>query len=378
MPRRKQPPRLYLRERGGRNAHWVILDRGREIGTGAGKTDIRAAEKALADYIALKRRPDFGDGHPAQVLIADALSEYGEKHARRTRRPDLIGGAIDKLIDFFGGQSVATVTNASCDQYVQWRTAQTDARAARGGTSIKASTARRELVVLSAALRWCWKEGKLDRPVAVSLPPQAEPRERHLTRNEAAALLAGALGWDRHGIRHKTKINRHLARFILIGLYTGSRHDAILRLRWMQNVDGGHIDLAAGMIYRRPTGAMESGKRRPPIPIPPRLLPHLERWRRLTTRYVIEYAGRPILSQERRAWRTARELAGLGSDVTPHILRHTCATMLLQLGVSVYDVAGVLGATEDVIRRTYGHHAHDHLRQAVTVFSRRSAPMKRP
>jgi len=70
----------------------------------------------------------------------------------------------------------------------------------------------------------------------------------------------------------------------------------------------------------------------------------------------------------------------LGADVTPHILWHTCATMLLQLGVSVYDVAGVLGASEDVIRRTYGHHAHDHLRQAVGAFSRRppahETPMK--
>jgi hypothetical protein len=45
--------------------------------------------------------------------------------------------------------------------------------------------------------------------------------------------------------------------------------------------------------------------------------------------------------------------------------------MLLQLGVSVYDVAGVLGASEAVIRRTYGHHAHDHLRNAVAAFSRR-------
>jgi len=52
--------------------------------------------------------------------------------------------------------------------------------------------------------------------------------------------------------------------------------------------------------------------------------------------------------------------------------------MLLQLGVSVYDVAGVLGTTEDVIRRTYGHHAQDHLRQAVEAFSRRVRPMKRP
>jgi hypothetical protein len=52
--------------------------------------------------------------------------------------------------------------------------------------------------------------------------------------------------------------------------------------------------------------------------------------------------------------------------------------MLLQLGVSVYDVAGVLGASEEVVRRTYGHHAQDHFRQAVAVFSQRIAPMKRP
>jgi integrase len=66
------------------------------------------------------------------------------------------------------------------------------------------------------------------------------------------------------------------------------------------------------------------------------------------------------------------------AEVTPHVLRHTCATMLLQLGISVYDVAGVLGTTEDVVRRTYGHHARDHLHQAVAAFSRRVRPTNRP
>ncbi len=371
MPRRSKGARLWLRKRRGRSSQWVILDRGREIRTSAGEDDLVSAERALADYIALKRQPHFGDGHPSHVLVADVLSEYGENHGRRTRRPDLIGGAMDKLTDFFGGATVASITAASCASYVKWRTSQTDARTAQGGASIKVSTARRELVVLGAALRWCWREGKIDRPVPVSLPPQAEPRERHLNRKEAAALLAGALGWDRHDRRHMAKINRHLARFILIGLYTGTRHDAILRLRWTPNTDGGWVDLSAGVLYRRGTGAVETIKRRPPLPIPPRLLPHLRRWRRLTAQFVIEYAGRPIASQERRAWQTARELAGLGRDVTPHVLRHTCATMLLQRGVSVYDVAGVLGTSEDVIRRTYGHHADDQLRRAVAVFSRR-------
>src|SRR5436305_15268569 len=100
MPRREKPPRLYLRMRSGREPAWVILDHGREISTSAGKRDIRAAEEALGLYIEHKQRPSFGDGHPARILIADALAFYGEIHAPNTRRPDLIGGAINKLLDF--------------------------------------------------------------------------------------------------------------------------------------------------------------------------------------------------------------------------------------------------------------------------------------
>jgi hypothetical protein len=36
-------------------------------------------------------------------------------------------------------------------------------------------------------------------------------------------------------------------------------------------------------------------------------------------------------------------MAGLGADVTPHVLKHTCATLMLQNRVSTWDVAGVLG-----------------------------------
>ena len=378
MPRRSKGARLYLRQRRGRAPHWVILDAGSEIGTAAGEDDLGEAEKALADYIARKRRPQFGDGHPSKVLIADVLAEYGENHGPTTRRPDLIGVAIGKLVEFFGDNRLTAITSVSCNAYVRWRTQQVNSRAKKDGRPIRNSTARRELVVLGAALRWCWKEGKIDRLIPISLPSQPGPRQRHLNRAEVAALLAGALGWDWHGVRHRTKINRHLARFHPIALYTGTRHDAILRLRWVPNTDSGWIDLASGVMYRRASGAVDKGKRRPPVPITPRLLPHLRRWRRATTTHVIEYAGRPINFKERRAWRTARELAGLGSDVTPHVLRHTCATMLLQRGVSVYDVAGVLGASENVIRRTYGHHAHDHLRHAVAAFSRRPSAHEMP
>lgn len=301
------------------------------------------------------------------------MAIYLEKVAPSRARPELIGLAAERLCEFFGEDTAATVNGERCAAYVEWRTSQTDARAKRGtGRPIAATTAGRELVVLSAALNWCWKNGRLDRPVPVTVPPQGPPRERHLTRREAAALLWGALGFGADGRRRRDRINRHLARFILVGLYTGTRHDAILRMQWVPNTVGGWVDLEAGVFYRRAFGAQDRNKRKPPLPVPPRLFPHLRRWQRLTSRFLIEWRGRPIASQERRAWARARDLAGLGADVTPHILRHTCATWLLQRGVSVYDVAGVLGCSEQVVRRTYGHHAKDHLRAAVAAFSRRA------
>ena len=80
----------------------------------------------------------------------------------------------------------------------------------------------------------------------VSMPPPPTPRERWLTRSEAARLLAGALGWFEEEWcdiasrkrfsrwkRSPFEINRQAARFILIGIYTGTRHSAILNCQWM-------------------------------------------------------------------------------------------------------------------------------------------------
>jgi hypothetical protein len=47
---------------------------------------------------------------------------------------------------------------------------------------------------------------------------------------------------------------------------------------------------------------------------------------------------------------------------------------MLQNRVSTWDVAGVLGTSEAVIRKTYGHHSVEHLRRAVDVWSWR--PMR--
>ena len=57
--------------------------------------------------------------------------------------------------------------------------------------------------------------------------------------------------------------------------------------------------------------------------------------------------------------------AGLGPEVTPHILRHTCATWLMQSGVNLWDAAGFLGMTVQQLEQGYGHHHPDYQEQAV-------------
>ena len=133
----------------------------------------------------------------------------------------------------------------------------------------------------------------------------------------------------------------------------------------MRSTNGGWFDLDSGILYRRPQDAIETNKKKTPCPIPDELMRHLRRWRRLTARYAIEHGGRPIELQLRHSWAGARMLAGLGADVTPHVLKHTCATHWLQNGKGTWDLAGFLGTSEAVINKTYGHHAQKHIRTVL-------------
>ena len=61
------------------------------------------------------------------------------------------------------------------------------------------------------------------------------------------------------------------------------------------------------------------------------------------------------------------------SDVTPHVLRHTKATWMAQAGVSMFDIAGVLGDSVDTVTKTYAHHHPDYLRDAINTTGRKAA-----
>jgi integrase len=254
-----------------------------------------------------------------------------------------MGRAIEVLAELWQGMVVAAVNPQTCAKYLE-----------RRQRSI--GTMRFELGVLRAAINWAHKNGRLTRSVPVALPAAPAPRERWLTRQEAARLIRAAR-------THKARL--YLPLFILIGLYTGRRKEAILSLRWPQ------IDLENGLIDFEVAGRNRTKKRRGRVRISARLLPHLRRARRRGTDvgYVLHINGTRI-GNIKRGFVAARTRAGL-KGVSPHTLRHTAATWLMQAGVPIWEASGYLAMSPQTLQNVYGHHHPDYMREAADAIGRR-------
>jgi integrase len=372
MSRPIKPSRLWLeparrRPDGSvRPSVYVILDRGTKRSTRCGENDRAGAEAAFERYLAEKRVGELEQSDrgrdPAQVYVADAIGLYRREkiepriHGARLRE---FNARAERLLTGLGTLTLDQIDSGACARYARARRAD--------------SAARRELEDLRAAVNHYCKRKRIPCVAEIELPERGLARERWLTRAEAARLLWAAWrmkqSWKGRDSDRAT--GRHLARFILIGLYTGSRHTAICSAAFERTIGRGHIDLDHGIFYRAALGMRRTKKRQPPVRLPPRLLAHLRRWRRLgiSKSAVIEWRGKPI-KKINKSFRTARRLAGLGDDVVPHTLRHTCGTWIAISGTAKgRDAAEFLGVTEEVFDRVYGHHCPDHQAQAVASFS---------
>jgi integrase len=332
----KKPARLYLRTRKGRPTKYVILDDGREYDCGTGNE--REAQGYLAQYLATRFVANTGQRDPAKISVAEIMTLYMQEVAPRTAAPALIGYHAAHLLAYFGKKTIADFNGVLCRGYADART-----------KTVQPATARREMQTLQAAINYWHKESPLAAVPVITMPAKGIRRQRYLTRNEVARLL-----WAARRLGHK-----HIARFILIGVYTGTRHDAILKLKWHSWANGGHIDVSGSKLFRKGFLEIETNKKRPTSRIPDRLMAHVRRWERSDLARgpqsaIIRWRGQPI-AKERRAWALTVAAANLGNDVTPHVLRHTCATWALQSGMELWDIAGLTGMSIKTLESTYGH-----------------------
>jgi integrase len=323
LPRRSKGPRLYLDPR---RKQYIIRDGSRFVRTGCGQRDSAKAEKFLAQYIGHKHTPE-PSGAP---MIAEVLDAYGKDVAAYRRTARTIGYQISELLKWWGDKSAAQISAKECRKYAATKTEQ---------------AAAQDLKVLRASINhWHREYGPLTFVPSFYMPPPSAPRDRWLTRGEAARLLRSA-----HG-------NKFIRRFIILGLYTGSRPGVTLSLRWSQ------IDLQSGVLIRdlRPQA---KNKRSPPVKIGRRVLGHLRRWRRLDgeAEFVCGGYGDPHSS-----WKRIVRASGL-KGVKRHTLRHTRATWLMQAGVPIWEAAGHLGMTTKTLESVYGKHSPDFQERAANV-----------
>ena len=106
------------------------------------------------------------------------------------------------------------------------------------------------------------------------------------------------------------------------------------------------------------------------MPLPDCLLVHMRRW----------YDKKIIAKSVKNGFARAVEVAKLDlsdGNVTPHTLRHTAATWLMQLGTDPWEAAGYLGMSVKVLIDTYGHHHPDYMKEASGAITRKRKTTKR-
>ncbi|MCQ4191025.1 tyrosine-type recombinase/integrase [Methylocystis suflitae] len=302
-------------------------------------------------------------------MIKIYLDDVAPGHAR----PEKTAERAERLLAFFGHRRLDEITGKLCREYAASRFGKgSDKR--KGGNIGQGGGARRDLQDLSAAIGHHQAEGYHRGVVRVVLPEKGKARQRWLTREEAARLLWTC--WRtrevQEGVETDKRPLRHLCRFLILGLYTGSRPGAILNATWDRGPGRSWVDVDGGCFYRHAEGKVETAKRQPTVKISPRLKAHLARWRRLDgdRGYVVTFAGTPIASVKVALGRAVK-LAGLEAGVSAYTLRHSCASWLVAKGLPTRKVADFLGTSEQMIVDHYGHLAPDYQEEAATAIGRK-------
>ena len=203
-------------------------------------------------------------------------------------------------------------------------------------------------------------EGYLTAPRKLKLPNKPPPRDRWLTRSEVARLLWTA---------YRNPKTKHLARYIMVAVHTGTRSESILGLRFIPSMNSGWVDTQAGIMDPKGMAEVETKKKRPTIPIPRRLLNHMKRWERSGAEHVVEFDGSRVASIK-NAWKTLLAESGV-EHCTRHDLRHTAITWAMMKGMSTWQAAGYFGLSTDMIDRVYGHHSPEFMESALAVLEQR-------
>ena len=238
----------------------------------------------------------------------------------------------------FGLLDGSAITQDSIAGYIR--------RSANAGRAL--GTTHTELGRMKCVLSWSAKTGLIGTLPTVSLPTAPKPKDEHLTREQARALLDACRG-------------PHLKVYCTIALTTGARNAAILDLTWDR------VDLRVGRFCFENPSITTPHKGRAIVPINNTVRSVLEEAKlRATCEYVVEWRGARVLSVK-KSLKAAALAVGI-THISPHVLRHTAAVHMAEAGIAMEEIAQYLGhSNTNTTRRVYARFSPDYLKRAASA-----------
>ncbi len=279
-------------------------------------------------------------GDKPEPLIADAVLAYLTTHAPTLKNHDDLVGALALLQPFYDGKTFSQLPDIARDY-------PKEARSETGGP-LKPGTIKNRLAYLRAACRWAWLNekdmGEHDPAEKMVLPVVKNARHFYLTRAQALPVFREmGLTWARDAAR--------------VAFYTGWRISEVLAAE--------PLETSSGLALYIPD--TKNGEPRI-VPVHPKIA-HLVRghWPPQVSRWTAS-----------KAVKAAYRATGL-EKYRLHDLRHSAASEMINQGVDLYTVGGVLGHKSAVSTARYAHLAQHRLREAVgKIGARSSQPSPRP
>jgi integrase len=349
MPRPHAKIPKYTLERRGDSYSIRWWDGERSTRVPCRTKDRGEAERFLADFKATIGNTPL----PPLMTVGAILDGYVAWRTRRSHSTTL-QVSVATLKRHIGALTAELLTNDVTEQYQDDRRKEgpggASAKYRKTPRPLSDGTLIRELGVLRRALAWATEQNPpwLTRAPHIERPEAPSGRDRYLTRPESTALIAAA------------ETTPHIALFVMIALYTGARTGAILDLTWDRvNFDGGDMNMGEGRGKKR---------RARKVPINPAVLPYLKvAYATHTTPWVIEFRGQRV-SSIKTGFRAAAQRAKL-PGITPHVLRHTAITWMVQQGVPFVMISKYSALSMQMIEHQYGHHSSEWMREASKALS---------
>jgi integrase/recombinase XerD len=257
------------------------------------------------------------------------------------------------LLDFAASRGAAVMWDASADVALRYLTMLASSGRSRGA-SLRPTTLRRRTASLRGFYRFCFAEKTIPVDVAAHLDLPRQPRllPEVLTVEEVAHLLDSETGQTPGAIRDRA---------LLELLYASG-----LRISEAVGLDREDLALEPGVVR-----VIGKGDRERQVPVGEVALDWLRRYLD-EVRPALLSQGRPAPARggplflssrgerldRRRAWemfRATAKRAGLTENVSPHTLRHSFATHLLEGGADLRIVQELLGHASISTTQLYTH-----------------------